>query len=74
MNKYVEVMAIVEGATEESFIKQVLAPYLGYKNIGMHATQVTKPGQKGGDVRFERVKNDIIRHLKQKPDTIVTFV
>ena len=73
MNKYVEVMTIVEGATEESFIKRVLAPYLGYKNIGMHATQVTKPGQKGGDIRFGRVKNDVIRHLKQRSDTIVTL-
>lgn len=73
MNKYVEVMTIVEGATEESFIKRVLAPYLGYKNIGMHATQVTKPGQKGGDIRFGRVKNDVIRHLRQRSDTIVTL-
>lgn len=73
MSKYIEVMTIVEGATEENFINNILAPYLGYKNIGMHATQVTKPGQKGGDVRFSRVKNDILRHLKQRSDTIVTL-
>lgn len=66
-------MAIVEGATEENFINTILAPYLSYKNIWMHATQISKPGQKGGDVRFDRVKNDIMRHLKQRKDTIVTL-
>ena len=50
MNRYAEAIAIVEGATEEKFINSILAPYLGYRNIGMHATQVSKPGQKGGDV------------------------
>ncbi len=39
----------------------------------MHATQVSKPGQKGGDVKFVKVRNDIIRHLKQREDTIVTL-
>jgi hypothetical protein len=37
------------------------------------ATQITKPGQKGGDVRFERVKKDLGMHLKQRPDTYVTL-
>lgn len=73
MNNYATVMAIVEGATEENFINTILAPYLSYKNIWMHATQISKPGQKGGDVRFDRVKNDIMRHLKQRKDTIVTL-
>lgn len=72
MNSYIEVMAIVEGKTEQIFIEGTLAPYLGEKKIFMHATQVTKPGQKGGDVRFSRVKNDLELHLKQRPDTFVT--
>lgn len=73
MSRYIEVMTIVEGATEEDFIRKILAPYLGIKNIGMYATQVSKPGQKGGDVRFERVKNDIVYHLKQRNDTFVAL-
>ncbi len=45
------------------------------KNIGMKATQVSKPGQKGGDVRFSRVKKDLRNHLKQRSDTYIsTFV
>ena len=73
MNRYAEAIAIVEGATEEKFINGILAPYLGYRNIGMRATQVSKPDQKGGDVKFVKVRNDIIRHLKQREDTIVTL-
>jgi len=72
MNNYIEVIAIVEGKTEQIFIESILAPYLGYKNIGIYATQVSKPGQKGGDVRFSRVRKDLGIHLKQRHDTYVT--
>lgn len=72
MSNYIEVIAIVEGKTEQTFIESILAPYLGHRKIGMYATQVSKPGQKGGDVRFSKVKRDISGHLKQRPDTYVT--
>ena len=72
MSNYIEVIAIVEGKTEQIFIESILAPYMGQKNIGIHATQVSKPGQKGGDVRFSRVKRDLELHLKQRTDTFVT--
>lgn len=72
MSNYIEVIAVVEGKTEQIFIEKLLAPYLGHKNIGITATQVTKPGQKGGDVRFSRVRKDIGRHLKQRQNTYVT--
>lgn len=72
MSRYLEVIAVVEGKTEQIFIEKILAPYLGHKNIGIRATQVTKPGMKGGDVKFSRVKRDIGNHLKQRNDTLVT--
>jgi len=72
MSNYIEVIAIVEGKTEQVFIEKILAPYLGHKNIGIRATQASKPGQKGGDVRFSRVKRDLEGHLKQRSDTYVT--
>lgn len=72
MSKYIEVIAIVEGKTEQIFIEKIVAPYLGLKNIGIRATQVSKPGQKGGDVRFARIQRDIEAHLKQRRDTYVT--
>lgn len=75
MNKYIEVIAVVEGKTEQVFVESILAPYLGEKNIGIKATQLSKPGQKGGDVRFERAKKDLSLHLRQRKDTyITTFV
>ena len=72
MSSYVEVMAIVEGRTEQIFIEQLLASYLGNKGISIRATQVSKPGQKGGDVTYERIERDVIKHLKQRQGTIVT--
>ena len=68
----VSVMVIVEGSTEEYFVNEILAPALATKNIWMYSTKISKPGQKGGDVKFERIKNDIVNHLKQRPDIIVT--
>lgn len=72
MNNFIEVITIVEGKTEEIFVNSLLQPYLAEKMVFMTATQVSKPGQKGGDVRFERVKKDLEIHLKQRTDTYVT--
>lgn len=72
MSDYIEVIAIVEGKTEQVFVERVLKPYLEQKMIFISATQVSKPGQKGGDVKFSRVINDIRNHLKQRDDTYVT--
>jgi len=56
MNKFAEVVAIVEGPTEQIFMREVLAPYLATKNIFITPIIITKPGQKGGDVKFSRAK------------------
>jgi len=40
MSSCIEVMVIVEGKTEESFIKKLVSPYLARNNIFMHATQI----------------------------------
>jgi hypothetical protein len=72
MSNYVEVFAIVEGKTEKIFVQSVLAPYLAMNQIYMHATELSKPGQKGGAVTFSRVIRDVGRYLKQRSDTFVT--
>ena len=75
MSNPVEVYAIVEGKTEQIFIERILAPYLSPRGIYLRATQLSKPGQKGGDVRFDRVKHDVRNFLRQRADTYVsTFV
>lgn len=71
MNDYVEIIAIVEGRTEQIFIEQVLQPYLSRKKIYIHATQISKAGEKGGDVKFIRAQRDIGNHLKQRSDSYV---
>jgi len=70
----VEVMAIVEGKTEQIFVEQILQTYLADKQIYINATQVSKPGQKGGDVHFDKVKRDLGNHLKQRTDTYITTI
>lgn len=65
MDNNINIISLVEGKTEQIFIDKILAPYLAVKNIFISATQFSKPGQKGGDVRFPRVVRDIGKHLKQ---------
>lgn len=72
MNKYIEVMAVVEGKTEQRFIEKILCKYLADKNIAIKAVLISKKGEKGGDVRFCRAKIDIRNFLKQRSDTYVT--
>jgi hypothetical protein len=75
MSDYREVIAIVEGPTEQRFIKQVLAPYLLELKVFLTPIILDKPGEKGGDVKFARAQNDIERHIKQRSDTwVTTFV
>ncbi|AQQ10134.1 hypothetical protein L21SP3_01960 [Sedimentisphaera cyanobacteriorum] len=66
------VYAVVEGQTEQAFVDNVLAPYLGHFNVFIYARLIGKPGHKGGNVRFERVRKDIEHFLKQRRDTYIT--
>jgi hypothetical protein len=68
-----EIVVIVEGLTEKIFIKDMVTPYLAQKGIYITPIVVSKPGQKGGDIRFARVKRDLELHLKQRHDTYVTL-
>lgn len=72
MSNYIDIFAIVEGKTEQIFIKKLIAPYLLTKYISITPIQVGKVGQKGGDVKFSRVKKDLRIHLKQRSETFVT--
>jgi hypothetical protein len=58
------VNVIVEGQTEESFIKNVLAPFL-WPNVYLTPLVLGVPGHKGGNVKYARVKKDILLQLKQ---------
>lgn len=72
-NNIIEIVAIVEGQTEQIFIREIITPFLANKSIFLTPIILSKPGQKGGDVKFSRAKNDIEHHLKQRPDTFLTL-
>lgn len=64
----VEVYIIVEGQTEQTFVREVLAPVMTHKGIYLYPALIGKPGRKGGDIRFERAKEDIGNFLRQRPN------
>ncbi len=74
MSDYAELVVLVEGPTEQLFVKQLLTPYLADKRVYPVPVILHKPGQKGGDVKFSRARNDIERHLKQRADTWITLL
>jgi len=74
MSESIEIIALVEGITERNFIQKILANYLAQKSIFIRSIILSKPGQKGGDVKIERVKKDIGNHPKPRNDTYVTLM
>jgi len=59
------VLALVEGPTEQSFIKQVLAPELHHLGVYLTAAIIGKPGHKGGIRSYESIRREILAVLKQ---------
>lgn len=62
----ITVYVVVEGPTEQTFIQDVLAPWISNNSISMIPVLIGKSGQKGGDVRFERIKANIKNLLRRK--------
>lgn len=55
----IDIVLIVEGETERTFVRDILAPEMSHKNISIRACLIGKPGHKGGNVKFERLKTDL---------------
>ncbi|MCB0080202.1 MAG: DUF4276 family protein [Caldilineaceae bacterium] len=68
----VEVILVVEGPTEQTFVSSVLAPYMAARGVYLRAALIGKPGHKGGNVRWDRAKIDIGNFLKQRPSTHIS--
>lgn len=66
---------VVEGQTEEEFVKDLMSPY--FQEIGIYVFPViihTSKGHKGGFVNYEHLKNDLSKLLKsQGQDVVVTM-
>lgn len=61
------VRVIVEGQTEESFVRGSLAQALLTSGVYLEATLLGSPGRRGGNLTYQRVREDVIRTLKQDP-------
>lgn len=68
----VDIYIVVEGPTEQTFVRDVLAPHMAYKKIYLHPALIGKPGHKGGDIRFGKAKQDIGNFLRQRNDTYIS--
>jgi hypothetical protein len=65
-------VALVEGQTEQGFIRDVLAPWLAARGVYMTARLVGKPGHKGGVGEYPRARRDMLLLLKQEAGTTIT--
>lgn len=59
------VYAVVEGSTEEVFVKDVLAPVLWPRQVYLNPIILGVPGHRGGKTNYARVKKDVLTQLKQ---------
>jgi hypothetical protein len=66
------IIAIVEGKTEQDFIRSVLAPHLLDSHVVLTATRIGKPGHKGGIGEYTRGKEHCVGLLKQDASQYVT--
>lgn len=54
---------ICEGQTEETFIKEVVDPHFSPQGIYLLPSIIGRPGHKGGNLRFQRLFNDLRPYL-----------
>jgi len=67
------VYVICEGQTEETFIRDVLAPILAHQQIFLTARGInTSKGHKGGALTYERVRQFVINSLKEDQNAVIT--
>ena len=61
-----EIVAIVEGETEQAFVRDQLAAHLGYRGTAIWAVLPGKNRRRGGVKRWESARSDILRTLKER--------
>ena len=67
------VYVVVEGQTEEAFVRELLVPH--YARLDKYLIPIivsTSPGHKGGVVSYAKVKPQIVRLCRQDADAWVT--
>ena len=67
------VLVFVEGQTEETFVRDVLAPAFYHLGLNLIPEMVeTSPGHKGGALKYDRVKRHLRNTLRQSSAPVVT--
>lgn len=66
------VYIISEGQTEQTFVREVLAPYMAIREVYLYPALIGTPGHKGGSIKFDRAHKDLRNLLRQRMDTYVT--
>jgi len=68
----IDIAAIVEGPTEQAFVQNFLAQHFGGHGVYIWACLPGRVRKRGGTHKWESVRGDIIRTLKQHPGRICT--
>lgn len=68
----IRILALVEGQTEATFVRELLAPELVASGIDLRAVLVGKPGHKGGIRPYPAVQRDLLRLLRGDPTAYIT--
>ena len=67
------VCIVCEGQTEETFVRDVLAPAFYHLDLNLIPEMVeTSPGHKGGALKYDRVKRHLRNTLRQSSAPLVT--
>ena len=78
--KVIQVLALVEGQTEEAFVKEVLNHYFASQHIFLNPIILTTkkvkhgPNYKGGLVSYGQFRRDAIRLLEDKNIWLTSFI
>jgi hypothetical protein len=68
----VRVHVLVEGQTEETFVKSVLQPHFSQHEIYLFPRLIGKPGYRGGIGEYPRARRDILTTLRQDAGALCT--
>lgn len=70
----IRIYVICEGQTESAFTRDVLAPHLSEYGLQAIAKLIGKPGHRGGNVQFDRLRYDVEHYLKQDSAAYCTML
>ncbi|MCB0739167.1 MAG: DUF4276 family protein [Bacteroidetes bacterium] len=65
------VLVFVEGQTELTFVREIVAPHLGQFGLTIHSTMAGKPGS-GGVPPFSRLLSEVVALLRKDSNIICT--